>query len=311
MTIYWVLILVGGGGMMLCLLPLAGLIGNRYERRVRRRCFSESSATPTALVIEGGDLLTVGTAPSASVERWKFLLPRRADDLENLRRRLAKAGFRSPLAMQTFFAVRAMGLVVPGSVACFYTLFQSTHSVSIVFAGIAASAVGYLLPTLLLQRRVEAFKAEISRGLPDFLDLTVVCLEGGLSLAATLQRVTEELGLAHPLLGRELSLIQRDVALGTSLDRAFRNFADRTNIESVRTLSSFIRESMRFGSELVESFRNQADLLRYQREQAAEEEAQKASVRIIFPMLLLILPAVFIVLAGPAAIQIHESFTKG
>ncbi|MGC3969944.1 MAG: type II secretion system F family protein [Pirellulales bacterium] len=307
MSSHMILIVVGIVGMVLCLLPLSTCIGNTYERRVLRRCLpavSSTSDTPTPDNAES-------SSHPASADRWNFLLPRRSDDVENLRRRLTKAGFRSPQAMQAFFGARMIGMVAPIVVACAYAYFERAESPRIMAAGALTSALGYLLPTYLLQRRVENFKAEISRGLPDFLDLTVICLEGGLSLTATLQRVTEELGLSHPSLGNELAMIQRDVALGTSLDRAFRNFADRTNIESVRTLSSFVRESMRFGSELAASFRDQADLMRYQREQLAEEQAQKASVKLLFPMLLLILPAVFVVLAGPAAIQIHESFTNG
>ncbi len=116
--------------------------------------------------------------------------------------------------------------------------------------------------------------------------------------------------LAHPLLAGELSIVQRDIDLGATVDSALRRFGDRSGFDGIRTLSTFVRESQRFGTELADALRLHADMLRSQREQVAEETAQKASVKILLPMLLLILPAVFVVIAGPAAIQIQQAFSK-
>jgi tight adherence protein C len=138
----------------------------------------------------------------------------------------------------------------------------------------------------------------------------IVCLDSGLSLQGTILRVSEEMRIAHPTLAGELEIVQRDMALGATVDVALKRFADRSGYEGIRTMSTFVREAQRFGTELAEALRTHADMLRYQRAQAAEETAQKASVKILLPVLLLILPAVFVVLAGPAAIQIQAAFSK-
>jgi tight adherence protein C len=136
----------------------------------------------------------------------------------------------------------------------------------------------------------------------------IVCLEGGLSLQETIRRVSDELRLAHPALASELGFVQRDIELGATVDQALKRFATRTDYEAVRTLSTFIREAQRFGTNITDALRSHADMLRSQREQAAEESAQKASVKILIPTLLLIFPATFVVIVGPAVIQIHEAF---
>jgi tight adherence protein C len=136
----------------------------------------------------------------------------------------------------------------------------------------------------------------------------IVCLEGGLSLQETIRRVSDELRVAHPALASELVSVQRDIELGATVDQALKRFAMRTDYEAVRTLSTFIREAQRFGTNITDALRSHADMLRSQREQTAEESAQKAAVKILLPTLLLIFPATFVVIVGPAVIQIHEAF---
>src|SRR6185503_12338062 len=132
----------------------------------------------------------------------------------------------------------------------------------------------------------------------------------GLSLQETIRRVNEELQLAHPILASELDIVQRDIDLSCSIDQALKKFAVRTDCEGIRTLSTFIRESQRFGTQITDALRNHADMLRSQREQLAEENAQKAAVKILIPTLILIFPAIFVVLVGPAVIQIQQAFAS-
>jgi tight adherence protein C len=174
--------------------------------------------------------------------------------------------------------------------------------------GLAAGGIGALAPGFWLDRRISVRHVSLRRSLPDFLDLMNVCLEAGLSLQETIRRVNDELQLAHPILAYELDIVQRDIDLSCSIDQALRKFAVRTDCEGIRTLSTFIRESQRFGTQITDALRNHADMLRSQREQLAEESAQKAAVKILLPTLLLIFPAIFVVLVGPAAIQIQEAF---
>jgi tight adherence protein C len=254
--------------------------------------------------------LAAGGRKTALETKLARILPRNEQELAAHRLRMTKAGLTSEGAAVAFFAARLAGLILP-IVAAWgaYEIDQAPYGAA-MSCGVAGAAIGFIAPTLWLEWRGARRLSALRRGIPDFLDLMIVCLESGLSMPAAVQRVSDEISLAQPLLGGELAMLQRDMSLGIPIDRAFRNLAERNDLEAIRTLSTFIRESNRFGSELVDAFRTQAELLRHEREQLAEEQAQKASVKILLPMLLLILPAVFVVLAGPAAIQISEAFSR-
>jgi len=240
--------------------------------------------------------------------RIASLMPSTKNASETLQARLAKAGIYNPSAPSTYLGVQTMLTVAPlaGGLFCTVILqwpWKLAGSVSLVGA-----AVGWLAPSLWLEGVVKSRHILLRRSLPDFLDLMIVCLQGGLSVQETIRRVSDELRLAHPVLAGELSIVQRDVELGATVDQALRRFALRSDYDGVRTLSSFVRESQKFGTQLTEALRLHADMLRLQREEAAEEKAQKAAVAILLPTLLLIFPAVFVVLVGPALIQIQEAF---
>src|SRR5438067_1026350 len=134
----------------------------------------------------------------------------------------------------------------------------------------------------------------------DALDMLVLCIEGGLSMNAALQRITGELVHVHPALGEELTLVVQTVNLGLSVGEAVKQLGDRCGLEEVRDLASLLLQSERFGAGVAKTLRTHADSSRTDRQQRAEELAQKASVKILFPMLLFIFPAIFIVLLGPA-----------
>jgi tight adherence protein C len=140
--------------------------------------------------------------------------------------------------------------------------------------------------------------------------MLVLCVEGGLSLTGAMQRVTSELNSAHPLLGAEMDLVQREMMLGVSVGEGLQKMAARTDLEELRNLASIIVQSERFGTSVVKALRVHADTLRQQRQQRAEELAQKAAVKILFPTLLCIFPSIFIVILGPAAFQLLAVFSR-
>lgn len=245
-------------------------------------------------------------------------LPHGTQDRNSTRRRLGRSEM-APGPPATNPPARKMSLRSVANLACLAIPVVCGLAVSEfglcsrnigLLCGSLAGLAGFGIPSAWIRHKTEAYKSRLRRALPDFLDLMIVCLEAGLSVPGALVRVSEEIRIAHPRLGTELRLVQRDIDLGATIDAAFRSFAQRSGLEEVRTLSSFIREAQRFGSQLGDALRTHADMLRYQREQAAEENAQKASIKMLFPTLLLILPAVFVVLVGPAAIQIQEAFSK-
>ncbi len=147
-------------------------------------------------------------------------------------------------------------------------------------------------------------------GLPDVLDILVLCLEAGQSLTAAFQLVTSEFRASHPQLGFELRIALREMQMGCPLSQSLRNLADRTGLEETSVLASIVEQSERLGASLVRSLRAQAEQLRFRRTQRAEERAQKASAKMIFPTLLCIFPAIFVILLGPAALQVQEAMEK-
>jgi tight adherence protein C len=225
-----------------------------------------------------------------------------------LQRRLVKAGIYSPAATSWFFVAKLALMLTPPVAVIVANAFGFPVMKNFLLFGLAVGGIGALAPGFWLDRRISARHSALRRSLPDFLDLMNVCLEAGLSLQETIRRVNEELQLAHPILAYELDIVQRDIDFSCSIDQALKKFAVRTDCEGIRTLSTFIRESQRFGTQITDALRNHADMLRSQREQLAEENAQKAAVKILLPTLLLIFPAIFVVLVGPAAIQIQEAF---
>jgi tight adherence protein C len=176
--------------------------------------------------------------------------------------------------------------------------------------GAMAGCGGYLLPGYWLSRCKQRRQRAINRSLPDFLDLIISCVEAGLSFEASIQRVTADLAFAHPLLGQEMLKVQREIDLGATPDRALQSLAERTDSEIVRNLATICHQARKYGTRLSTALKVHADILRDERENLAEEAAQKAAVKILFPTLLCLFPAIFVVLAGPAAIQISEHFTS-
>ena len=136
----------------------------------------------------------------------------------------------------------------------------------------------------------------------------VICLEGGLSLSGTLRYVAEDLRTAHPLLAAELNIVQREVQLGLTPGESLRHLADRSDLEEIRSLASVIIQADRLGASLVKSLRVHADTLRVKRRQRAEEMAQKAGTKILFPTIIFIFPALFVVILAPGLIQLMETF---
>lgn len=256
----------------------------------------------------------VAARPAASALVWPFASQRArllgGDEPKNLQARFLQAGLYHPIAVSIFFTVKVSLTLVP-LIACPILHWQGALKTGpAILAACGVVLCGQLLPSLWLEARIRSRHTALRRSLADFLDLMIVCLESGLSLEGTIQRVSDELRTAHPMLAGELSTVQRDIDLGTAIPNAFRRFADRSGFAGIRSLSNFLRESQRFGTELASALRLHSEMLRNQREQSAEESAQKASVKILIPTLLLILPAVFVVLAGPAWIQIQAAFSK-
>jgi tight adherence protein C len=238
----------------------------------------------------------------------KLLLPKDQKQRQHLRQQLVHAGYYSPTAPAIYIAVQLLCVT-----AIALTLYLVSSKLlpgagdQILFIT-AGACLGFLAPVWWLRGRKAQRTRVLNKSLPDFLDLTVSCLEAGLSIEAVIQRIGQDLSFAHPLLASEIVRVQREIELGATADRALLSLAERTDSETVRAISVVCLQSRRYGAKIAKALRTHADLLRDQREQLAEEAAQKASVRILMPALLLLFPVTLTVLAGPAAIQIQETF---
>ncbi|MBI1346361.1 hypothetical protein GC163_08725 [bacterium] len=231
-----------------------------------------------------------------------------AEEHGKLQSRLLHAGIYSPWALSKLLVIKTILMIAPPVIGSIADSLDGASDHRGLYLGIAGGAIGMLLPGLWLDRLKHRRHVIFARSLPDFLDMLVTCLEAGMSIEAALQRVSDELQFVHPILGGEMKAVQTQIDLGATPDAALRSLADRTDYDSLRSLSTVVQQARRFGTGVAEALRQHANALRIQREQVAEEKAQKASVQILMPTMLLIFPAIFVVLAGPAAIKLSESF---
>jgi tight adherence protein C len=282
------------------------------ERRVqhRLRALSEVSAAEEDTGL--ARLARLGRLIRSSFPRLgALLLPSKEENIARLKGRLLRAGLYNPHALNLLYGVKlTLMVVLPLLIALVPFCLGVFNLHCAMIASCVGSAAGILLPNWWLAQRGAQRQRELRRALPDALDMLVLCLEGGLSLTAALQRVTGELQEVHTALGEEMAIVQQTSQLGLSVGEAFKQFGQRCDLADVRDLASVLLQSERFGAGVVKSLRVYADHFREERQQRAEEQAQVAAVKIMFPMLLFIFPAVFIVLLGPAAFQIAKMFTR-
>ncbi|QDT34169.1 type II secretion system F family protein [Thalassoglobus polymorphus] len=231
-------------------------------------------------------------------------------DHNQLADRLRSAGYYQPQAVPIFVGMTLLLAVLPTPCALILLTFSYLTPEQAVWIALIGGGIGMLLPGLWLDRQKKRRLILLVKAIPDFLDLLITCMASGLSLEAAIKRVSDEIGHAHPLLRSELTRVQNEMNLGESVDNAMLSFAERTGCKPIKSLAVLCQQSRKYGTKISEALRAHADLLRTQRELLAEERAQKATVKILLPVLFLIFPAVFVVLAGPAAIGIWENLAS-
>jgi tight adherence protein C len=238
------------------------------------------------------------------------LVPRDEVERTKLQTRLIHAGFYSPQALYVFLGVKMCMILAPLGVGLALAMIRVLSLTGgAIFASIFG-ILGLIAPSFWLDLQKKKRQTQLRRTLPDALDVLVICLEGGLSLPAGLRRVATELRTAHPLLAREMNIAQREIQLGWSSGDALRRLADRFDLEEMRSLASVIAQAEHYGASIVKALRVHAETLRGKRMHYAEEMAQKASIKILFPTLFFIFPGLFIVILGPAVMQLMQMLSK-
>jgi tight adherence protein C len=287
------------------LLPLlAFAFGTLLVTAVAYAVLSKRSATLDQRLREVGlpERRTHGTADAqqiaAFLKRVGERVPRSAGELSKLQLRLVQAGYRRGDALAIFLGIRfAVALAIFGLLS---TPILIRPSLGLALVG---AAIGYVIPAMVLARVALRRQHRIRLSIPDALDLLVVSVEAGLGLDQAMARVSQELAFAHPDLSGELRLVNLELLAGTARSDALKNLADRTGVDDLRSLVAMLVQTDRFGTSVANSLRVFSETLRTKRRQRAEEAAAKTGVKMVFPLVVCIFPAVWIVTIGPAAIK--------
>jgi tight adherence protein C len=232
------------------------------------------------------------------VKRVGEKAPRSPKELGTLRLRLVQAGYRRDEALTVFFGIRIVFAL--SLFALFSTPLLIKPNMLLALGGLA---IGYLLPSMALARLAKRRTHRIRLSLADMLDLLVVSVEAGLGLDQAISRVGTELKFAYPELSDELRLINLELRAGKARSEALRNLADRTGVDDLSSLVTMLIQTDKFGTSVAQSLRVYSETLRTKRRQRAEEAAAKTGVKMVFPLVVCIFPAIWVVTIGPAAIK--------
>ena len=224
----------------------------------------------------------------------------------SLRHLLIQAGHRSATAPAVFVGTRALAALGLGFLAFVGVTVMGSDFLMRVLIILMAVLLGWMLPMLLLRRKVKNRQKELRRTLPDALDLLVVCVEAGLGLNQALVRVGDEMQRVSAELADELTLVSLEIRAGTPRETALRNLGERTGVSDIRALVSMLIQTDRFGTSIADSLRIHAEELRDKRQQLGEEEAAKVTVKMLIPLVMFVFPAIFVVILGPAIFHIQE-----
>ena len=239
----------------------------------------------------------------AEVRRAKTYVPKSPKEISRLRRRLMRAGYRNLPPLVVYFWAEVLLPLVLALGALWFFGIQGGWMIAAFLA-----VLGYLAPGLILARLIEVRKRELQNGLPDALDLLIVCVEAGSSLDQGVLKTSEELYVSYPALADELKTLNIEVRAGKPRIEAFRNLATRTGLDDVRALVAMLVQTDRFGTSIAQALRTLAQTLRTKRRQRAEERAAKIGVKLVFPLVFFLFPAFYVVTLGPAIIQFVRVF---
>ena len=230
---------------------------------------------------------------------------------EKLQQTLMQAGFLKSSAPQTYQVARVLLAIGGGVLGLLFGAFVYTSASQPLLFGLAGVCMGVFVPSYYLGRRARTRQNAISRQLSDVLDLLVVCVEAGMGLFEAIRIVGTECERHGQEIGTELSLVATDISAGASLGQALRGLADRTAVEDIKPLAATLIQSEQLGAQIGPALKASSDALRTRRRLQAEEEAQKASIKILFPLVVFVLPAMIAVIIGPAMISVMHTLAPG
>ncbi|MFZ0888726.1 MAG: type II secretion system F family protein [Candidatus Binataceae bacterium] len=254
------------------------------------------------------------TAKLGTLVEWQIRRLRRpqpsslgGSEIREIQKKLAEGGFRGVMPVAVFTLVRG-GMVLAGAGVGFLAGVRAGGAPVLIYSG-AGAILGFLIPTFLVLHFAGTRQRRITAELPDVLALLVVSLEAGIGITDVIRLVGRETAKQGRLLGRELSDTASQMAAGVTLEESLRNLGDRTGVDELKSIAALLIQSEKIGARLGPALRASADLLNSRRRLAAEEAAQKTAIKILFPLVLLILPAMLLIILGPAILQLSKTFT--
>jgi tight adherence protein C len=274
-----------------------------FYRRATLRRLAKVVETPSA-----ASVLIRPPAPATAAKVAKLLdpfqrlMPRNEKEASSTRKRLTRAGYREKAGLNIYYGAKVL---VP-ALLCFLLLIFGGYRLAGVFPFILALGLGFLLPDFWLDKKIKSRQRNLRLGLPDALDLIIICVEAGLGMDKAVMRATDELRLSHPDIADELSLVTLEQRAGRPRVEAWKHFGERTKVEPICALASILIQADKFGTSIGKALRAHAEALRTRRRQEAEELAAKTTIKLMFPLVLFIFPSLFVVTLGPSLIIIFE-----
>lgn len=282
---------------------LSGIGSALIYRSSTRRRLASAVAEPWAFILDA-PAVQPGAKVARIVEPFQRILPRSSAEVSVVQKRLIRAGYREKTYVNIFYGAKVLAPIL----LCALATVTGLYALGGFFVYIMALGLGFLIPDFWLGNRIKARQLNLRLGLPDALDLIVICVEAGLGMDRAVLRTAEELHLSQPEIADELGLVSIEQRVGSHRSDAWKNLGDRTGVESIRALAAIIIQADKFGTSVGTTLRVHAETLRMRRRQDAEEQAAKTTVKLIFPLVLFIFPALFVVALGPSMIIIMEEF---
>jgi len=245
-------------------------------------------------------------ATAATLSLLGKLFPTSTEQGAKVDPRLVQAGYRRPEAASAFRAAKVLVIVTFIAIVYFSGIWHGNAFIAFMIAVV----LGFMSPDIWLSRKVRSRQQALRLALPDALDLLVICMEAGLGLDQALLYVGQELRIAHPEFCEELDLVNAEMHMGRTRLDALRSLSTRTGVDDIQALVATLIQTDRFGTSVSQSLRIHSDDLRTKRRQRAEEAAAKTTIKMLFPLVFFVFPALFVVIMGPAVIRLYHMFVE-
>lgn len=290
-----IFLLIASGGLMLfyrqaMIQRISSVIMKREEKQKGLRSAIQQTSSSLTTVLE----------------QFERVLPKTQAEVSIVQQRLIRAGYRGDSAVKVFYGIK----VITPLALCALVLVSGIGHGNALFLFIASLGLGFLVPDFVLGKMIASRQTKVRLGLPDVLDLLVICIEAGLGLDQATARTAKELSRSQPAIADELGVVALEQRAGRPRSESWRHMAERTDVDVVRNFVSMLVQAEQFGTSVAKTLRTHSDTLRTQRVQSVEERAAKTTVKLIFPLVIFIFPCLFLVTLGPAAILMADSFSK-